>query len=183
MTAVTQCEGDSLTLRDEPVFKMIYENNGYYRSVEITKASEAERESARRCILAIDRYFTPADREYIKGAVFILLRHFYEKKMTDQEYSAIAQDWIAVLAKYPAWVIKEARLAYLANNRKKPVPADIVELCDKSFSRVHALKNQCQKVINLPLPVESEITDEERQAMLKRVSEVVEKAKKDLYND
>jgi len=178
-----QCVEGSRTLKDEIVFGLIQKtDSGYYRSVDILKPTEDQRQSARRCLLEVEKHFTPADRNYIKGAAFILLRHFYEKNMTDQEYSAIAQDWIDVLSRFPAWVIKEARIEYLSKFKKKPVPADISELCEKSFSRAHALKAQCRKVLDAPVDVEQEITEAERLEMLSRISQAVENVKKELID-
>lgn len=140
------------------------------------------KQAALQAKVLIAENLTPANPEGIKAAIFTLLQHYYVSDLPEQIHQAIASDWMRCLEKYPAWAIEAARIDWLQNNKRKPTPSEMGGLCDKAVSKDKAMLRQCERIIKEPLTPEPEpeMTDEEREAMKKRISDIVAKAKREL---
>jgi hypothetical protein len=125
------------------------------------------KQAAEITIERIQEYHTPCDREWLKGAVYTLLQHYYVRDLPDMVQKAIAQDWIVILGKYPQWAVEKARIEYLEKNDKKPTPKDISELCNKAMSKNNKLYWKCKEVLILPIEEpKKEISQDERDRVI-----------------
>ena len=146
---------------------------------ELPVITEETKIAAKQALAVISENLTPANPEGTKAAIFALLQHYYVSDLPPQVHQAIATDWIHCLADYPAWSIEQARIDWMKNNRRKPTPGEIVNLCDKAISKDRAMKKQCKNIIAVPLTPkpEPEMTPQEHAESIKRVREMVKKIK------
>lgn len=65
-------------------------------------------------------------REWIGGAVFTLLQHYWRPDDPLEVTAAIAKDWVDILEPFPQAALEHARKSYLqAQPNRRPTPADI----------------------------------------------------------
>lgn len=86
----------------------------------------------------------PAPRKWIAGRVLTLLSQYFAPNMDEGVSSAIADDWCAMLADYPAWAIANACRWWMSrenpNKHRRPVPGDIQERCEVEIVRAKTAK-------------------------------------------
>jgi len=70
-----------------------------------------------------------AHGEFIAGAVYSLLAHYFDPKHANDVIEITAADWVDTLEPFSAECITEARRRWIANETRRPVPADIKKLC------------------------------------------------------
>ena len=130
----------------------------------------------------VQEWLAPATPELIKGAIVTLLTHYYVADLPAHLHAAISSDWLEDLGEYPAWAISEARKEWRQNNKRKPTPGHMVELCNKAVSKDKAMLRQCRAITAAPITPEPEpeLTEEQIEEQHKRVSEVVAEAKRNL---
>lgn len=119
------------------------------------------------------------DREWLKGAVYSLLQHYYVADLPTQVQTMIAQDWVRALASFPQWAIQLARDEWILKEERKPTPAGIIKLIKKQLSKYYALLIQCDIIIRTePCQnrTETPLTDEERASSMERVLKMKEDA-------
>lgn len=79
-----------------------------------------------------------AHREWIGGRALTLLSHYWRDDDPVELTAAIGQDWADVLEGIPQDVIQRACIRYQRENeRKKPTPGAIYQLCRKSMPAPH----------------------------------------------
>jgi hypothetical protein len=97
---------------------------------------------------------TPAPRKWIAGRVVTLLSHFFVAQQEAAVVEAVADDWCAILDKYPAWAIANACRWWLSreNPRKhcKPLPGDIEDRAVAELSRVRVARISLERGISRP---------------------------------
>lgn len=144
--------------------------------------TETIKVAAKTAQIFVEERLTSADPELIKGAIATLLTHYYVGNLPEHVHEAISSDWLEDLGNYPDWAISQARKEWRQNNKRKPTPGHMVELCNKAISKDQALLRQCRAILNAPLTPEPEpeLTEEERSARAMEISRVVAEAKKNL---
>ncbi len=71
----------------------------------------------------------PDHRQWIAGRIYTLLSHYWREDDPDALTTAIASDWVEVLAGMPQRAIQAACLQYLRDEpRRKPTPGAILAL-------------------------------------------------------
>ena len=71
----------------------------------------------------------PEHRQWIAGRIYTLLSHYWREDDPDALTTAIASDWVEVLAGMPQRAIQNACVQYLRDEpRRKPTPGAILEL-------------------------------------------------------
>ena len=71
----------------------------------------------------------PDHRQWIAGRIYTLLSHYWREDDPDALTTAIASDWVEVLAGMPQRAIQTACLQYLRDEpRRKPTPGAILAL-------------------------------------------------------
>ncbi len=71
----------------------------------------------------------PDHRQWIAGRIYTLLSHYWREDDPDALTTAIANDWVEVLAGMPQRAIQNACVQYLRDEpRRKPTPGAILEL-------------------------------------------------------
>jgi hypothetical protein len=147
------------------------------------KITETLQEAAHASIPRIAARLEPAEAGWIGGAVATLLTHFYTADLPKAVYAAISADWVACLNAFPAWAIEEARTGWLKAERRKPLPADIVKLCNRAVSKERAAMALCRRIANGPLLAEPPpLSDEERAANRAAVAKMVAELTRSLRN-
>jgi hypothetical protein len=140
--------------------------------------TEDVKKAAEITIDRINEYNTPADRNWLKGAIFTLLQHYYVRELDEDVQRAIAQDWIDILSKYPQWAIEKARAKYLTEFDRKPVPKNIVDLCNKEMAKTNKLYFKCKEILRLPLSREvKQVSQDERDKAIADVQELLKNLK------
>lgn len=70
-----------------------------------------------------------AHREWIAGRIATLLSHYWRDDDPMELLTAMASDWVEVLAGMPQPAVQEACIQYLRNEpRRKPTPGAILEM-------------------------------------------------------
>lgn len=130
----------------------------------------------------VEERLAPADSEWTRGAISTLLTHYYVSNLPEHAHQAISSDWLEDLGEYPDWAISQARKEWRQNNKRKPTPGHIVELCNKAISKDKAMLRQCRAIIAAPITPEpeAEFTEEERAARNAEISKIITDAKKNL---
>lgn len=138
--------------------------------------------AAEQSIVVISQNLIPANPEGTKAAIFTLMQHYYVSDLPEQVHLAIATDWIACLVEYPAWAIEKSRIDWMKNNKRKPTPSEIVNLCDKAISKDKAMKRQCELILEAEFtpPPKQELNPEEHEKMKKRIDDILKTVKKNL---
>ncbi|MBN8901004.1 MAG: hypothetical protein BGO51_06545 [Rhodospirillales bacterium 69-11] len=150
---------------------------GLWRITDMPPITPELQQAARISMERLHAVLVPATREWSTGAIAALLTHFYTVQLPAAVYTAIKNDWIACLSGFPQWAIEEARIEWLKNGKRKPVPADIVGLCRKAVSKERAALFLCQRIIAAAaVEPDPPMTPEEREASRARVSEMVRMA-------
>jgi hypothetical protein len=67
--------------------------------------------------------------EFIAGAVRVLLGHYFDPGHHATLIEEMTADWIDVLEPFSVKCISEARRRWIANERRRPTPADIKAMC------------------------------------------------------
>lgn len=87
-----------------------------------------------------ERYIAPAPRQKISARVTVLLAHYYVPDLPAAAQVAVLEDWVEALQEFPRWAIKTACDEWLRTQRRTPVPADMVELCNDA---IRDARNDC----------------------------------------
>ena len=91
---------------------------------------------------AIDYLTVPAPRKWVAGRVVTLLSQYFAPNMDESITAAIADDWCAMLADYPAWAIANACRWWMSrentNKHRRPLPGDIQERAHAELERIRA---------------------------------------------
>lgn len=149
---------------------------------ELPVVTDAIKVAAEQGRIFVEERLAPADAEWTKGAISTLLTHYYVGNLPEHVHAAISSDWLEDLGKYPDWAISQARKEWRQNNKRKPTPGHMVELCNKAVSKDMAMLRQCKAIIAAPMPPvpKPEPTEEERKARNAEIENVVAEAKKNL---
>ncbi|RRH72014.1 hypothetical protein EG244_15990 [Falsigemmobacter faecalis] len=134
------------------------------------KAQRCETEADLKAVSqAADYLGRPAPRKWIAGRVVSLLSHYFVSQQDETLAAAVAEDWCAMLADYPAWAIANACRWWMSreNPRKhcKPLPGDIQDRAHIEMEPVRAARITIARGVALPKPqpaARPEITEEER---------------------
>lgn len=141
----------------------------------VYEATGEQKQAAQLVIDRIQEHHQPCDREWLKGAIYTLLQHYFVKDLPEQVQKAIAQDWIEILSKYPDWAIETARLRYLEyGDKRKPLPKDMSLLCVDAMKKNNSLLKHCRNILNAPEPSQY-ISQDERDEALRKVEELKKK--------
>lgn len=93
---------------------------------------------------AVEYLTAPAPRKWIAGRTLTLLSQYFAPNMDEGVAAAIADDWCAMLADYPAWAIANACRWWMSrenpNKHRRPVPGDIQERCEVEVARTKTAK-------------------------------------------
>ena len=75
----------------------------------------------------------PDHRQWIAGRIYTLLSHYWREDDPDALTTAIASDWVEVLAGMPQRAIQNACVQYLRDEpRRKPTPGAILQMARAS---------------------------------------------------
>lgn len=149
---------------------------------DIPVITDALKVAAEQGRLFIEARLAPAQPDWIKGAIVTLLTHYYVADLPEHVHAAVSSDWLEDLQEYPAWAISEARTEWRQNNKRKPTPGHMRELCNKAVSKDKAMLRQCVMILDAritPEP-EPELTEEEITVRDEEINQVVADAKKHL---
>lgn len=69
--------------------------------------------------------------EFIAGAAYSLLAHYFDPKHAQDVIEVTAADWVIVLEPFSEECIERARAHWIATERRRPTPADIKAICFK----------------------------------------------------
>lgn len=119
---------------------------------------------------AVDYLSTPAPRKWIAGRVLTLLSQYFAPNMDEGVTSGIADDWCAMLDRYPAWAIANACRWWMSREnpekKRRPLPGDIQERAYVEMTQLRAAKITLGRGIAKPTPAQSPerppISDEAR---------------------
>lgn len=146
--------------------------------------TEKLRDAARRTIALVEPRMVPADGKWTTGAIAALLMHFYTAALPAEVYDAIRRDWLACLADFPAWAIDQARIEWLKTGKRKPLPSDIVSLCNKAVGKDRAPLLLCRAIGMAEVqPPEIVLTEEERQRNSAEIGEIVKNVTRRLRSE
>ena len=107
---------------------------------------------------------TTQHRLWIKGRILTLLSHYYREDDSTHVTAALGDDWADVLQGQSKEFIQIACLQYMGENKYKPTPAHILELCQK--------QNVAPVVVSMPsAPPKKRMTGEQANEIV-RVSRV-----------
>lgn len=153
-----------------------------WRCGDLPVITESLKFAAKQGLEFVEDRLTPAGQEWIKGSIVTLMTHYYVANLPEHVHSAIASDWLEDLGGFPAWAISEARKEWRQNNKRKPTPGDMFELCQKATSKENAMMLQCNLIVaaSLTPAPKPELTEEQIEARNAEISEIVAKAKKNL---
>jgi hypothetical protein len=90
------------------------------------------------------------------------LAHFWESKMDGQMIANIQGDWYRVLQDHSLKTIDAVVLEWLSIGKRKPTPADILELCNETDSTPSQL-NRFRKMYDLPVKEPVQVSPEEKE--------------------
>lgn len=133
----------------------------------------------------VEERLAPADAEWTKGAVSTLLTHYYVGNLPEHVHAAISSDWLEDLGDYPDWAISQARKEWRQNNKHKPTPGHMVELCNKAVSKDMVMLRQCKAILAAPITPEPgpEMTEEECAARNVEIEKIIAEAKRNLTSE
>lgn len=125
------------------------------------------------------RLSTPAPRKWVAGRVLTLLSQYFAPNMDENVSAAIADDWCAMLAEYPAWAIANACRWWMSrenpNKHRRPLPGDIQERCHVETERLRVAKLTLQRGIAKPPEPPRIVTAEDMEHRRKVAEEVMKK--------
>ena len=99
------------------------------RDGELPRISAEGREIVATALAKYEAYLKPAPRGKLSARVTILLSHYFVPDLPVAAQTAVIEDWVAALAEFPWWAIEQACGEWLRTQRRKPTPADIVDIC------------------------------------------------------
>lgn len=124
-------------------------------------ADETEAAHTRAAIAYLKR---PATRIWVAGRVAALLSHYFVAQQDDGIAAAVAEDWCATLATYPAWSIANACRWWMSreNPRKhlKPLPGDIEDRAHAEMEPIRAARITLRRGISGPVANPMTMDDE-----------------------
>ena len=113
-----------------------------------------------------ERYMEPAPRQKISARVTVLLAHYYVPDLPAAAQVAVLEDWVEALRDFPWWAIKTACDEWLRTQRRKPVPADLVDLCNDAMRDARhdlwALRRLVARHEDLPRPAPTREREQQR---------------------
>lgn len=114
-------------------------------------ASTEEADHIREMVVQLS---TPAPRKWIAGRVLTLLSQYFAPNMDEGVSAAIADDWCAMLADYPAWAIANACRWWMSrenpNKHRRPLPGDIQDRAHVEMERVRVARMMLQRGVEAP---------------------------------
>lgn len=152
--------------------------NGLYTAGILPPITGELKEAAREALPAIESRLVPASREFILARITASVMHFYVSDIPKEISDIMGSQWAGCLSPFPDYIIEKAFIEFLSENgKKKPVPGEVVKICNRLISKVRALKLQCDKIIDAPFhKVEPEQTPEEREESKLRVTQMLKDA-------
>lgn len=107
-----------------------------------------------------------AHREWIAGRIATLLSHYWRDDDPIELLTAMAADWVEVMAGMPQQAVQQACVQYLRNEpRRRPTPGAILELARMAMP----LPVIVRQVVAMPEPKREVITKEQRDAIMQEV--------------
>jgi len=175
----------SLPVSCKPILDSLHTHGkefGLWKCGDLPVITDAIKVAAEQGRVFVEGRLTLAQPDWIKGAVVTLLTHYYVADLPEHVHAAVSSDWLEDLGGYPDWAISEARREWRQNNKRKPTPGHLVELCNKAVSKDKAMLRQCIAILDAPITPEPEpeLTEEEQAARDEEISKVVAEAKKNL---
>ena len=107
-----------------------------------------------------------AHRDWIAGRIATLLSHYWRDEDPIELLTAMAADWVEVMAGMPQRAVQQACVQYLRNEpRRRPTPGAILELARMAMP----LPVIVRQVVAMPEPKREVITKEQRDAIMQEV--------------
>ena len=107
-----------------------------------------------------------AHREWIAGRIATLLSHYWRDDDPIELLTAMAADWVEVMAGMPQQAVQQACVQYLRNEpRRRPTPGAILELARMAMPAPVIVR----QVVAMPEPKREVITKEQRDAIMQEV--------------
>ena len=107
-----------------------------------------------------------AHREWIAGRIATLLSHYWRDDDPIELLTAMAADWVEVMAGMPQQAVQQACVQYLRNEpRRRPTPGAILELARMAMP----LPVIVRQVVAMPEPKREVLTKEQRDAIMQEV--------------
>ena len=107
-----------------------------------------------------------AHREWIAGRIATLLSHYWRDDDPIELLTAMAADWVEVMAGMPQQAVQQACVQYLRNEpRRRPTPGAILELARMAMP----LPVIVRQVVAMPEPKREVLTKEQRDAIMHEV--------------
>lgn len=107
-----------------------------------------------------------AHREWIAGRIATLLSHYWRDDDPIELLTAMAADWVEVMAGMPQQAVQQACVQYLRNEpRRRPTPGAILELARMAMPLPVIVRH----VVAMPEPKREVLTKEQREAIMQEV--------------
>ena len=107
-----------------------------------------------------------AHREWIAGRIATLLSHYWRDDDPIELLTAMAADWVEVMAGMPQQAVQQACVQYLRNEpRRRPTPGAILELARMAMP----LPVIVRRVVAMPEAKREVLTKEQREAIMQEV--------------
>lgn len=109
-----------------------------------------------------------AHREWIAGRIATLLSHYWRDDDPVELLTAMAADWVEILAGMPQKAVQEACIQYLRNEpRRKPTPGAILEMARMAMPAPTVVRNFIAAPVLAPDRVV--VTKDQREAIMEEV--------------
>lgn len=107
-----------------------------------------------------------AHREWIAGRIATLLSHYWRDDDPMELLTAMAADWVEVMAGMPQQAVQQACIQYLRDEpRRKPTPGAILELARLAMPAPSIVRQFSAH----PEPKRDVVTKEQREAIMNEI--------------
>ena len=74
---------------------------------------------------SLNEFLAPGSPEEITAEVMALLSHYFMPDLPAAVHSRVLEDWCEIFSTVPLWALQKARMEWLAEESRRPTPADI----------------------------------------------------------
>jgi len=141
--------------------------------MSISPATKAKCEAA---LTQMNTYLSPPEDRWILGRVATLLAHYWVGALPESVGAMVAEDWVKVLTRRPAWAVEKAIDEWVAEKNRRPTPAEIGQRALQFAATAFRQRDQLVAVLSS----KEKPRRKKKQADIKKISKLVEEMKANL---
>ena len=103
-----------------------------------------------KCSAALSQmnaYLAPPEDRWILGRVATMLAHYWVGALPESVGAMVAEDWVKVLTRRPAWAVERAIDEWIAEKTRRPTPAEISQRAFQFASTAYRQHDQLVAVV------------------------------------